>query len=109
MSEPSQIDQMEAYAKLLIQVHELQSQVDALTRKHKSKHDYEPAECELCHQVFRNKFTLKTHMHNKHNDNRERFTCPQCGKSLASKYYLATHIARMHNETPEVPNDKNTQ
>ena len=79
------------------------SEEDSCDSLHAEQQQLEqPAECEICHKTFKNKYTLKTHMRNKHNENRERFECPYCQKKLASKYYLTTHISNIHSDEIEL-------
>lgn len=100
----TQLEQMDAFAKMLIEMEELKQQVSDLKCNQKTrppKQELHPVECELCHHVFKNKYILKTHMNNIHNDKRKRFECPECHKLLASKYYLITHMALMHYRPEE--------
>ena len=98
---PSLIDQMDAYVQMLLKLNEINTKVDEITEATKTKRrkpSPSPVECEICHQVFKNKYTLKTHMKNRHTPNRETYECPHCGKKLLNKYYLSTHIKRIHSD-----------
>ena len=98
---PCIADQMEAYAQMLLKLNEINTKVDDITEATKTKRrkpSPSPVECEICHQVFKNKYTLKTHMKNRHTPNRETYECPHCGKKLLNKYYLSTHIKRIHSD-----------
>ena len=75
---------------------------DSCDALHAEQQQSEPVSCEICHKTFKNKYTLKTHMRNKHNENRERFECLYCQKKLASKYYLITHISNIHSDEIEL-------
>lgn len=85
---------------LIAEIDKLKQRIQELEAK-QAKHVEQPAECELCHRVFKNKYILKTHMFNVHNENRQRFTCEHCHKTFASKYYLAKHIKDKHTHKEE--------
>ena len=80
---------------LIAEIDKLKQRIQELEAK-QAKRIEPTAECEICHRVFKNKYILKTHMFNVHNENRQRFTCPHCSKTFASKYYLAKHIKDKH-------------
>ena len=86
---------------LLHELNELRQRIAELESQcaHKSHAVYNlPVECEICHKTFKNKYILKTHMENMHNDSRERYSCPHCDKTFASKYYLKKHIKDKHED-----------
>lgn len=77
----------------------LESKLNELeSKKKKTKQVDEPVQCEICGKTLKNRYTLKTHIANRHTDNRERFKCSICGKDLKSKYYLQYHINRIHRD-----------
>ena len=84
---------------LLQELNELRQRIAELEAHTKSHATYNlPVECEICHKTFKNKYILKTHIENTHNDNRERYNCPHCDKTFASKYYLRKHIHDKHED-----------
>ena len=84
---------------LLHELNELRQRIAELEAHTKSHAKYNlPVECEICHKTFKNKYILKTHMENMHNDSRERYSCPHCDKTFASKYYLKRHIHDKHED-----------
>ena len=94
-------------AELLKEIAELKARIAELETKQQKPHKELPeVECEICHKMFKNKYILKTHMKNMHDDTRERFTCPHCDKSFANKYYLKKHITTKHAEKQEEHNEE---
>lgn len=91
--EPGRIEE------LTNKINELENKIHELESKKKTKSVDEPAECGVCHMILKNKYILKTHMKNRHDDNREKFKCSICGKELKSKYYLSTHLKNKHSDS----------
>jgi len=91
-------------AELLKEIAELKARIAELESKqqHQKPHKELPeVECEICHKMFKNKYILKTHMKNMHDETRTRFDCPHCDKTFANKYYLKKHIAAKHADKHE--------
>ena len=79
------------------EIEQLKAKVAELEAKlNKPKRQYDTCECPECHKILKNKFILKTHINNVHNNQRKKFPCPHCGKELKSKYYLQNHINAIH-------------
>ena len=53
--------------------------------------------CPICGKTFANKYVLRTHIKNIHED-KTKIECPVCNKKLSSKYYLNTHLKKKHPE-----------
>ena len=80
-------------------INNLQQRITELeTHQPRRNVTFEPAECNICHKTFKNKYILKTHIETMHNENRSRFQCEHCGKTFLSKYYLAKHISIKHSD-----------
>ena len=80
-------------------INNLQQRITELeTHQPRRNVTFEPAECNICHKTFKNKYILKTHIETMHNENRIRFHCERCGKTFLSKYYLAKHISIKHSD-----------
>ena len=85
------------------EIQQLKAKLNQLENKIKRpKREYKECECEICHKIFKNTFTLKTHMNTIHNENRPTFNCPHCGRVLKSKYYLQKHIRVVHADEIKV-------
>ena len=85
------------------ELNQLRQRVADLESRRRHRTELETAECPHCHKIFKNKYILKTHIENMHNDNRQRHQCPHCNKSFASKYYLAKHINDKHPDPISEP------
>lgn len=94
------IDPIDIYASELNQLRQRVADLESHRRK---RQELETAECPHCHKIFKNKYILKTHIENMHNENRQRHQCPHCTKTFASKYYLAKHIHDKHSEPEAEP------
>ena len=80
-------------------INNLQQRIAELeTHQTRRNISFEPAECNICHKTFKNKYILKTHIETMHNENRITFQCEHCGKTFLSKYYLAKHISIKHQQ-----------
>lgn len=89
------------------EIEQLKAKISELEKKiNKPKREYEPCECEICHNMFKNKYILKTHMNNIHNKERQTYNCPYCRKLLKSKYYLQKHISIIHADEIKI-NEQN--
>ena len=89
------------------EIQKLKAKLNQLENKiKKPKREYKECECEICHKIFKNPYTLKTHMNTIHNENRATFNCPHCGKTLKSKYYLQKHIRVVHADEEKM-NERN--
>ena len=100
------VDAIDIYAS---ELNQLRQRVADLESHRRHRTELEPAECPHCQKIFKNKYILKTHIENMHNDNRQRHQCPHCTKSFASKYYLAKHIADKHPEPNEPESDAESE
>ena len=99
--ESSPIDtQLNEIEQLKARIAELENELS--NQRKPAKRVYEPCQCPECKRMLKNKFTLKTHINNVHNKDRQRFECPHCGKRLKSKYYLQTHINVIHADELKV-------
>ena len=97
---------MEMEAKLLKEIEALKARIAELEAKqHKAHKELPTVECDICHKTFKNKYILKNHMKNMHDESRERYNCPHCDKSFANKYYLKKHIAAKHADVIEATTD----
>ena len=95
---------------LLQQIEELKARIAELEAKqHKPHKELPTVECEICHHVFKNKYILKNHMKNMHNEDRERYDCPYCDKDFANKYYLKKHISCKHADKDTKSDDSNDE
>lgn len=56
----------------------------------------QPRECEYCKRVFSNKFNLKQHIQNMHQQGQE-LVCELCHKTVKNKWYLRRHHVTHHN------------
>lgn len=96
---------IEMEGELLKQIEELKARIAELESKQQNQHkppkQLPEVECEICHKTFKNKYILKTHMKNMHDETRTRFDCPHCDKTFANKYYLKKHIAAKHGDKHE--------
>ena len=96
---------IEMEGELLKQIEELKARIAELESKQQNQHkppkQLPEVECEICHKTFKNKYILKTHMKNMHDETRTRFDCPHCDKTFANKYYLKKHIAAKHPDKHE--------
>lgn len=63
-------------------------------KKHDTKN--KPSRCSKCAKKFRNKYALKFHVKQVH-EQATKTDCPHCGKSLYNKYMLAKHFEKDHN------------
>ena len=97
-------------AKLLKEIEALKARVTELEATHHKAHKELPTvECELCHKTFKNKYILKNHMKNMHDESRERYNCPHCDKSFANKYYLKKHIASKHADVTDSDHSEHSE
>ena len=92
--EITELNAIDIYAS---ELNQLRQRVADLESHRRRRTELEPAECPHCHKIFKNKYILKTHIENMHNDNRQRLACPHCSKTFYSKYYLAKHINDKHS------------
>jgi transposase-like protein len=97
-------------AELLKEIETLKARIAELEAKQTKKHKELPTvECEICHHTFKNKYILKAHMKNMHDETRERFNCPHCDKTFANKYYLKKHIKDKHSEESHHEEESNEE
>ncbi|XP_045135527.1 protein tramtrack, beta isoform-like [Portunus trituberculatus] len=54
--------------------------------------------CGVCGRVCSNKYTLRTHIEDRHTGTPQLVTCPHCGKEYSSKNSLFSHISRYHRD-----------
>ena len=101
--EITELNAIDIYAS---ELNQLRQRVADLESHRRRRTELEPAECPNCHKTFRNKYILKTHIENMHNENRQRHSCPHCTKTFASKYYLAKHINDKHSELEVISNSE---
>ena len=57
--------------EIIEEINRLRNRITELeSHQHHHNISNEPAECEICHKVFRNKYILKTHKETMHNEER---------------------------------------
>ena len=59
---------------------------------HDSGLDVEMVPCEQCGSLFRGHLSLKIHMKNQHEEDKQTYPCDLCGKVLKNKYNLEYHM-----------------